>query len=63
MLLRWFLDDRPPSRVSVAIIDPSSGEQDIWDRGAGGLFGRGAIRAVAMNTIRLAETIKEVLGG
>lgn len=63
MLLRWFLDDRPPSRVSVAIIDPSSGEQGIWDRGAGGLFGRGAIRAVAMNTIRLAETIKEVLGG
>ncbi len=63
MLLRWFLDDRPPSRVSVAVVDPESGEQDVWDRGAGGLFGRGAIHSVGLNILGLADTIEEVIGG
>ncbi len=62
MLLRWFLDDRPPSRVSVAVIDPQSGEKELWNSGAGGLFGRGTIHAVGLNIRGLASTIEEVLG-
>ncbi|MGB1016861.1 MAG: CHAT domain-containing protein, partial [Nannocystaceae bacterium] len=60
MLLRWLLDDRPPTRVSVAVIDPESGEHDIWERGAGGLFGRGTIHAVDLNIIALSELIQVV---
>jgi len=55
--------DRPPSRVSIAVVDPAGGEQPIWDRGAGGLFGRGTIHAVGLNILGLAETVEEVCGG
>lgn len=60
MLLRWLLDQRPPSRVSVAVIDPESGEKEIWDRGAGGLFGQGTVRAVALSLPQLAQVLAEV---
>ena len=58
MLLRWLLDRRPPSRVSVAVIPPEWGEKDVWDRGAGGLFGNGAVRAVAMDFEALGDAIQ-----
>lgn len=60
MLLRWLLDQRPPSRVSVAVVAPENNEKDIWDRGAGGLFGQGTVRAVAMPLADLARVIEEV---
>ena len=60
MLLRWLLDQRPPSRVSVAVVNPANNEKDIWDRGAGGLFGQGTVRAVAMALPDLATVIEEV---
>ncbi len=60
MLLRWLLDQRPPSRVSVAVVAPEDDEKDIWDRGAGGLFGQGTVRAVAMALPDLATVIEEV---
>lgn len=60
MLLRWLLDQRPPSRVSVAVVAPEHNEKDIWDRGAGGLFGQGTVRAVAMPLPDLTSIIEEV---
>ena len=60
MLLRWLLDQRPPSRVSVAVVAPENNEKDIWDRGAGGLFGQGTVRAVAMALPDLTQIIEEV---
>ncbi len=60
MLLRWLLDQRPPSRVSIAVVEPDSHEKDLWDRGAGGLFGQGTVRAVAMSLPELVDVIAEV---
>jgi len=60
MILRWLLDQRPPSRVSVAVVAPEHNEKEIWDRGAGGLFGQGTIRAVALALADLAAVIEEV---
>lgn len=61
MLLRWLLDQRPPSRVSVAVVSPEDNEKEIWDRGAGGLFGQGTVRAVELALPDLASVIEEVL--
>lgn len=60
MLLRWLLDQRPPSRVSVAVVEPANDEKELWERGAGGLFGQGTVRAVAMSLPQLAQVIEEV---
>lgn len=60
MLLRWLLDQRPPSRVSVALVSPEDDEKEIWDRGAGGLFGQGTVRAVELALPDLASVIEEV---
>ncbi len=63
MLLRWLLDQRPPSRVSVAVVSPERGEKEVWDRGAGGLFGSGAVRAVAMDVEALGDAIQATARG
>ncbi|MEZ4428266.1 MAG: CHAT domain-containing protein [Nannocystaceae bacterium] len=63
MLVSWLLDQRPPSRVSVAITPPERDEADIWDGGAGGLFGRGSVRAITMSATELGALLLEVDDG
>ena len=59
MLLTWLLDQRPPSRVSVVVARPGRSETAIWDQGAGGLFGRGALRAFALDLDVLGALCEE----
>ncbi|MBK9757949.1 MAG: CHAT domain-containing protein [Nannocystis sp.] len=59
MLLTWLLDQRPPSRVSVVVTRPGRNESAIWDQGAGGLFGRGALRAFDLDLDALAGLCEE----
>ena len=59
MLLTWLLDQRPPSRVSVVVTRPGRNETAIWDQGAGGLFGRGALRAFDLDLDALAALCEE----
>jgi hypothetical protein len=59
MLLTWLLDQRPPSRVSVVVARPGRSEAAIWDQGAGGLFGRGSLRAFVLDLDVLGELCEE----
>lgn len=59
MLLTWLLDQRPPSRVSVVVARPGRNEAPIWDQGAGGLFGRGALRAFELDLDALGALCEE----
>jgi hypothetical protein len=59
MLLRRLLDHRPPSRVSV-VVAPDDEEKQIWDSGAGGLFGHGSVRAVTLSLPELAGLVEEL---
>jgi hypothetical protein len=59
MLLTWLLDQRPASRVSVVVTPPGRDEAGIWDQGAGGLFGRGTVRALDLEFERLGEVCEE----
>jgi hypothetical protein len=58
MLLRRLLDHRPPSKVSV-VVAPDDEEKEIWDSGAGGLFGHGTVRAVTLALPDLAAIVEE----
>jgi hypothetical protein len=55
MLLTWLLDQRPPSKISVVVTKPGASEAAIWDQGAGGLFGRGALRAFDLELDALGD--------
>jgi len=55
MLLTWLLDQRPPSKISVVVTKPGASEAAIWDQGAGGLFGRGALRAFDLELAALGD--------
>ncbi len=59
MLLSWLLDQRPPSKISVVVSRPGRGEATIWDQGAGGLYGRGAMRAIDLELTALGELCEE----
>lgn len=58
MLLRWLLDQRPPPRGSV-VLTPARAEAEIWERGAGGLFNRGSVRALALSADGLAAILRQ----
>jgi hypothetical protein len=62
MLLTWLLDQRPPSKVSVVVTRPGHKESPIWDQGAGGLFGRGALRAFDLDEGALGSLCDEEAG-
>lgn len=59
MLLTWLLDQRPPSKVSVVVTRPGPSEATIWDQGAGGLFGRGALKAFDLDLDALGDLCEE----
>jgi len=60
MLLTWLLDQRPPSKVSVVVTRPGASEAPIWDQGAGGLFGRGVLKAFDLDLDALGDLCEEV---
>jgi len=59
MLLTWLLDQRPPSKVSVVVTRPGPSEAPIWDQGAGGLFGRGVLKAFDLDLDALGDLCEE----